>query len=141
MSSPFQIEPAEHDSIQQRITQYLQKEQSIVFAYLHGSFQSNCFRDIDIGIYLKKRLTKAQTVRYELALESQLQTLLSYPVDVRVLNHAPVSFRFHVIQKGIVLFSKNEDQRVEFECRTLSAYHDFATHRKTFMREALGLHL
>ena len=141
MNAPFQIEPAEHTSIQKRITHYLQKDQSIVFAYLHGSFQSNCFRDIDIGIYLKKRLTKAQTVRYELALESQLRAHLPYPVDVRVLNQAPVSFRFQVIRKGTVLFSKNEDQRVEFECRTFARYHDFEIHRKTFMREALGLHI
>lgn len=54
MRRPVQIEQREYNAIQKKITQYLQKEQSIEFDYLHGSFPSNCFRDIDLGIYQKK---------------------------------------------------------------------------------------
>jgi hypothetical protein len=42
-------------------------------------------------------------------------------VDVRLLNDAPVSFRYHAL-KGVVLFVQDEDWLDEFRARTWGEY-------------------
>ncbi len=44
--------------IQNKITRFLRDEDNILFAYLHGSFLTESFRDMDLGIYLKSTLSK-----------------------------------------------------------------------------------
>ena len=78
-------------------------------------------------------------MKYELFLERVLEDELSLSVDVRVLNNAPLSFRFKVIKGGELLFSRDEKLWCDFECLTFVKYHDFDFHRKTYRREALDI--
>jgi predicted nucleotidyltransferase len=118
------------------IKRELEKRDEITFAYIHGSFLFGNFRDIDIAIYLGDNIGK--TVHYELQLEVELGKLIGLPVDVRVLNSAPLSFRFNAI-RGLLLFSRDERARTDFEASTISEYHDFAYFRKRYRREVLGI--
>ena len=81
-------------------TAVLKRRNEIEFAYLHGSFLEGDFRDIDLAIYLNKLKTKKDALEYELALERELENIVNIPVDVRVLNNAPLSFRFNTIKGG-----------------------------------------
>jgi len=126
-------------NIQKEITNCLRDENKIIFAYLHGSFLKDRFRDIDICIYLNVDFSKKKVLEYELVLEDELSRRLSYPCDVRVLNHAPLSFRFSVIKHGVLLFSKNEIKRADFECLSMVEYHDFDFYRNRYLRDALGI--
>ena len=141
MKTPVKISANQKRKIQKMIVTMLQKENHILFAYLHGSFLQNEFRDIDIGIYTEKNLSKKNKLSYELSFEEKLQHHIFYPVDVRILNNAPLSFCFSVIKNGIVLFSNDEDKRIDFETRIFSKYHDFDFYRERYRREALGIHL
>jgi len=141
MKTPVKISANQKRKIQKMIVTMLQKENHILFAYLHGSFLQNEFRDIDIGIYTEKNLSKKNKLSYELSFEEKLQHHIFYPVDVRILNNAPLSFSFSVIKNGIVLFSNDEDKRIDFETRIFSKYHDFDFYRERYRREALGIHL
>ena len=47
--------------------------------------------------------------------------------------------RFGVLKKGILLFSRNERVRCDFENLTFVEHHDFEFHRETYRREALGI--
>jgi len=125
--------------IQSEISKYLKKEKNILFVYLHGSFLQKKFRDIDIGIYLSKVFTKKQVLKYELYLETQMSNKFGYEFDVRVLNHAPLSFKFKVIKNSILLFSKDEKIRVDFESLSFVKYHDFELYRNMYLREAFGI--
>ena len=107
-----------------------------MFAYLHGSFLEDYFRDIDIAIYLN---TEKKNVLYALNLERELEEEVGFPVDVRILNHAPLSFKFGVIEQGVLLFSKDEERLCDFESLTIVEYHDFKFHREIYRREALGI--
>ncbi|WP_456454066.1 nucleotidyltransferase domain-containing protein, partial [Thermococcus sp.] len=98
--------------------------------YLHGSFLSGPFRDIDIAVYTDGE----RDVFYELELEERL----GFPVDVRVLNNAPISFRFKVL-KGELLFSRDEEKRCDFESRTMGDYHDFKYYLNAYRREIPGV--
>jgi predicted nucleotidyltransferase len=120
--------------IMEKITEKL-KEKGVIFAYVHGSFLTRNFRDIDIAIYLKE----GGDVLTEVKIEVELEKILGFPVDVRVLNSAPLTFRFRVIRDGLLLFSRDERIRSDFEALTISEYHDFSYFRKMYRREVLGI--
>ena len=129
------------NKIQKRISDILENRKEITFAYLHGSFLSDVFRDIDIAIYLNdaNKRDKKDILKYEITLERMLEDEIGLPVDVRVLNNAPLFFQFEVISKGKLLFSKNENLRCDFESLIIVKHHDFNFFRKIYRREALGI--
>ncbi len=117
----------------------LESHADMSFAYLHGSFAAGSgFRDIDIAVYLKQ--VPASLLDHELRLEAELMKAVGgCPVDLRVLNGAPLSFRYNVIKGGLLLFARNDDERADFVEHTLSAYFDFAPYRALYLKETLGL--
>ena len=120
------------------LKQELQKHEEIGFAYLHGSFtEKDTFRDIDVAVFLKE--LPESKLDYELQLESQLIQMIGRIVDVRILNDAPLSFRYHVIKNGVPLIIKDDNVRVEFQEITLSRYFDFAFFRTMYLKETLDL--
>jgi len=123
-----------------RLAGLLSNREEILFAYVYGSFLHGPFRDIDIGIFLQADSSgAAEPLRYEVVLEQELEDAMGVPIDVRVLNAAPLPFAFSVLQTGEVLVSRDEKARCDFVCRIYTHYHDFAYYRKRYRREALGL--
>ena len=76
---------------------FFQQYDEIVAVYIFGSFISERqFSDIDIGIITAMDLSKP--LDFELNLENRLEKLVKYPVDVRILNRAPISFSQNVFR-------------------------------------------
>jgi predicted nucleotidyltransferase len=138
MTTIHRMAKTEAAEIQERVRHFLGQREEILFAYLHGSFIGGDFRDIDIAIFLTER-GKREALEYELNLESELKDLTGFSADVRALNHSPLSFRFNVIKNGILLFSRDEVARSDFECLSIVEYHDLDFHRKRYREEALGI--
>lgn len=119
------------------IASRLQEHPEILFAYIHGSFLGNGrFNDIDLALYLKT--LPDSLLEYELNME----VILGYavgrvPVDVRVMNGAPLSFQYNVLKEGIPIVVNEENERAEFQERTVKRYFDFAPFRKMYMNEVL----
>jgi len=126
-------------AVKEAIRAVFKKHEEILFAYLHGSFvKKDAFRDIDVAIYLERM--PASVLEYELQMETDLmEALRKYIIDVRVLNGAPLSFKYNVIKDGIVLLSKDDDKRADFEEKTIVLYLDFLPYRKLYLRETLGV--
>ena len=99
----------------------------VVFAYLHGSFVgTEEFRDVDVAIYLNDHaVISVDTVEYEISLSLKLEEAIGLPLDVKILNHAPLSFRYHA-SAGRLLLTRDESAREDFLRRTWSEYFDFA---------------
>jgi hypothetical protein len=121
------------------IRNILEKHDEISFAYLHGSFiREGGFRDIDVALFLAE--LPESPLQYELACETEIMAAVTrYPVDVRVLNSAPLSFKYQVTKEGVRLFVRNDDERAAFQESTLAQYFDFAPFRALYMKETLGL--
>jgi predicted nucleotidyltransferase len=133
----FKIDMQGKEDIFCQIERYLAKRPDLLFAYVHGSFMlQEKFRDIDVAIYLKSKPT--ELLQVELDLETALYNQIKYPVDVRILNSAPLSFRYNVIKDGRRLAVINDDARCDFEETTVSNYFDFAPYRKMYLQEALN---
>jgi predicted nucleotidyltransferase len=117
----------------------LQREPNTVFAFLHGSFLSEpCFRDIDVGVFLASE-NPAGYLDVELGLSQGIEESLdfAFPVEVKIVNQAPLSFRFNVI-KGQLLFTRDDDILVDFMTTTAKQYLDFAPLRHRYMKEAMA---
>ncbi|AJC71447.1 nucleotidyltransferase [Thermococcus guaymasensis DSM 11113] len=131
----YTLSREEKEKIIELLRGYLLKSEEVVFAYLHGSFtEDRPFRDIDIAVYVKGSVSPF----CEEELEDELSRLIGLPVDVRILNSAPVTFRFRAIG-GLLLFSRDEKARCDFEERTMREYHDYSYYLNIYRREALGI--
>jgi predicted nucleotidyltransferase len=120
------------------IRRALQARPEVTFAYLHGSFLSGGpYRDIDVAVRLDPtRVPGSEWTRYAVDLSVALHLELRVPVDVRVLNGAPVAFRYRA-QKGQPLVVRDQDLLAEFRARTWDEYFDFLPFARQYLREAL----
>jgi predicted nucleotidyltransferase len=101
----YSIIQTEKEKIENKISHLLRKRNEIIFSYIHGSFLEGNFRDVDVAVYLKD---EEKALQYEIKLEREIEDIIGFPADVRVLNHAPLYFKFNVVKNGFLLFSKNE---------------------------------
>lgn len=95
----FTLPPEEKERLVKTIREILAGERRIILAFLYGSFlEEGPFRDIDIGILVEK--DPPPPTFYEIQLESEISKALStdIPIDVRIVNDAPVTFLYHVIK-------------------------------------------
>jgi len=135
------MDKSRRKNVLENIKSVLTKKKEIIMAYLHGSFLDDDFRDVDLALYLDNIGNKKEVLEYELGLERELECLIGLPFDVRIINNAPVTFRFNVIKNGVLLLEKDENIRSEFEFITITEYHDFNYIREMYLREGLGLEI
>ncbi|MCL6611483.1 MAG: nucleotidyltransferase domain-containing protein [Peptococcaceae bacterium] len=135
------LDPEEKTKLLKNLAETLKDNEEIAFAYIHGSFPAeNSFHDIDIAIYLEPVPPgEAQFTRTEISMEVELEEKFGYPFDVRIINRAPLSFRYNVLKNGRLLFSKDEDLSTHFAARTIGDYIDFLPYRRRYLKEVLGL--
>ena len=126
---------SEKEKVIQIISSHLfQQYDEILAVYIFGSFISERhFSDIDIGIINAMDLSKP--LDFELKLENRLEKLIKYPIDVRILNRAPISFIQNVFRAGRVIIDKNPNMRADFEGRILKQYFDFSPFRQKYLQE------
>jgi uncharacterized protein len=129
------------DVIIQRLRDSISSLPSLQVAYLYGSFLSrDDFRDIDIGLFIDNGPDKEHTLEYAANAGSILEEALGFhhECDIRVLNEEPVWFVYEVISTGMVLFTRNEDDRIDIETRVLIEYQDMKSMYDLFDREYLA---
>jgi predicted nucleotidyltransferase len=85
-----------------RLQAVLRDRSEILVGILHGSFHAGGpFRDVDVALYIHPDRIENTTWReYETDLGVQLSADIGLPVDIRVLNDAPVAFRYHACTEG-----------------------------------------
>lgn len=117
----------------------LLQQPEIVFAYLFGSFPEGLpCRDIDIAVFVEPAALSAENAfDLETRLSIDLSRAAGMPVDLRVLNHAPIGFQHSVLQ-GELLLARDELRLGNFIERVSAAYMDFAWLGRAFLRDLLG---
>ncbi len=124
------IGPDEKERLTAAIAARLSTEENIVFAYLHGSFETDkSFRDIDVAIYV----TATATIDYESDMSLKLSAAIGREVEVKIINNSPVAFQMAPLQHGRLLFSRNEDARTDFLESVGRRYREYAHFRNIFM--------
>jgi hypothetical protein len=138
MDSLKDLTKEKRKEIKEVLRQCLKKEERILFAYLHGSFdEGKPFRDIDIAIFvLESQIQKEKALDFEISLSMKLEEMIKMPVDVKIINYAPLAFQYHSTA-GTLLTCKEDDLRVDFLTKMRSLYIDFKPCSGRFLREML----
>jgi predicted nucleotidyltransferase len=103
--------------------------QPVTLAYFYGSARTGSMSpqsDIDIGLVVSESLTPADSLNLILRLKLALEERSGLSnVDIRIINDAPLVFRGRVVTDGVLIYSTNETQRVQFETSTRLQYFDY----------------
>lgn len=110
-----------------KIREIIGKFDNVDIAYIFGSFlESEKFEDIDVGLVLNKELDPYERFKFSMKAARELEWKIEprFEFDVKILNYSPVEFQHEVLKKGRLVFSRDEDKRIEFESKLLSTYLD-----------------
>ncbi|MGB9718900.1 MAG: type VII toxin-antitoxin system MntA family adenylyltransferase antitoxin [Thermoproteota archaeon] len=112
----------EKESLLDELGKKLEKVGSILFAYVYGGFvERGFFRDVDVAVWIED---SGEAFRHEVELSSKLEAELKNPIDVHVLNEAPLPLRHIVFTRGRLLFSRDEEARIRIVDETIRQYAD-----------------
>ena len=103
-----------------------------MLAYLFGSALQGKFgkdHDIDIGLFLSPEryasLDEGRPYGYKAEMIVELMNLLKYNlIDPVILNECTPVLAYQVIHHGVLLFSRSEKTRIEFELSSLRRHAD-----------------
>ena len=129
------MDVGERERVATRLAHELGQEAGVAFAYLHGSFVGGtAFHDVDVAVFAALASAEAFPV---VALTERLSAAVALPVDVRLLNDAPVSFAYHAF-RGRLLCSRDEDLLTGVLEDTARCYLDIAPLLRQATREAFA---
>lgn len=116
----------------------LEQRAEVVFAYLHGSVLEGLpYHDLDVGLYLEPGHPAAGApYDYEMQVAVELTQALHFPVDVRVLNRAPLGFQHSVVQ-GELLLVRDGDRLADYIEDVARRYTEFAQLGHAYLVEVL----
>ncbi len=101
------VSPAQREQIYQRLRDELERVPGVRFTYLYGSLlESDRIHDVDVGLFLNETTAAHNTSLLD-HLSMTLRAAVNVPVDIRVLNDAPLSFLYHAL-RGRLLSCRDE---------------------------------
>jgi hypothetical protein len=118
------------------LIQRLSGRSEIRFAVLYGSAaEGRPFRDLDVGIFVDRAIVSPTAdLDYAFELADELENAVLYSVDVRVINDAPLGFRYNV-SRGIALIVNDREALARFLERTWDEYLDFQPVAMQYLKE------
>jgi predicted nucleotidyltransferase len=118
----------------ENIKRALASEEAVVFAYLFGSFANGKMTplsDVDIAVYPARTITLDDrlSIIYRLNKKTKLDNL-----DITFLDHLDNLYLLDgIIEKGILLLDRDQEQRELFEVMAHHRFLDFQYQRKLYM--------
>lgn len=127
----------------QQLRRGLEAEESIRLAYLFGS--TTCRpdpRDVDVAVWVSgfQEMDSGHKAEAQLRWGAVLERCLHprRPLDLLVLNRAPLPMQYSVVRTGEVLLVRSELERIRYEAWVVSAYLDFAPSLRPFEESLLA---
>ena len=134
----FDIDPKKIKKSLTGIAPNVFRNPPVLFAYLYGSFAVELvhpFSDIDIGVYVGD-FSFEKSLDLELTLSLKIDEKLDCKAksEVRIINYLPLVIKGKIVTEGILIYSANEVERVNFESSVRGAYFDFLPVIKSYQR-------
>lgn len=96
--------------------------------YLHGSLLLGFERedsDVDLAVIIDD-VEEKDFIKQQLAYSDFFESRFKKrDIDLKIINTAPLAFKYSVIKKGKIIFSRNENFRADFEVEVTKKYLDF----------------
>ena len=121
--------------LRETLTQHA-KAEGIAAAYLFGSVARGTAgpdSDVDVGVLFSQDPPRTLD-GFHFDLEADLQEALDLPVQLVVLNHAPVDLIIRVLRDGRLLVDHDRSRRVRFEVRSRNEYWDLEPYLQLYRR-------
>lgn len=124
--------------VRETLAQVLGQEPAVQVAFLFGSFVDQPrFRDIDVGVLVDpQQVPEAAAWDFAWDRATRLELATRLPVDLSVLNYAPVALRYHA-SLGQVLVCKEPEACDAFCERAWDEYLDFEPFLWASLRDLL----
>ena len=109
-------------SLIRQLRKVLEPDTDILFAYLYGSFVTDpdlLGSDIDVGVYLKHGDLNAYVEKEEKLTAFLVSHLHNDRIDLRIINTLPLLLKYNILRDGILIFSRDERERVDFETASM----------------------
>ena len=107
------------------LKEVMEKDKGVLFAYLYGSYAQNSIHfesDIDVAVYLRSSDVKGY-IRKEEELTVELITKIHTDrIDLRILNVLPLVLQYNILKDGILIFVREDRERVDFETRVMNRF-------------------
>ena len=138
ITKKYSLKNSQREKIVNRFSSYLiERYEEIIAVYLYGSFNTaGRFSDIDLAILVDS--PPDDPLFFEINLETELEKVVKYQVDVRIINQAPLSFCQEVIRSGTVLVDRRPNLRADFQGKVLKQYFDFTPFRRRYLYEVVN---
>jgi len=124
------------------IKEVIERDQEVLFAYLYGSFvyADLLIGDIDLAVYLKSAdiktyVRKEEELTYDITIK-----LHAGKIDLRILNVLPLLLQYNILKEGILLFVRDERERVDFETRVMERFFELKPYLDEY-KEMLSLRI
>lgn len=112
---------------QAKIAEIAQKYK-IKLVYLFGSHargEATPMSDIDLAVLFAEDLPEQKYLDFQLNFGGEIEKTLNLcEVDVRALNNYSPRFRFTVYQEGKLIYTQDEDTRIDFQLKAFHEYQD-----------------
>ncbi|HIE26022.1 TPA: nucleotidyltransferase domain-containing protein [Candidatus Poribacteria bacterium] len=122
---------------------YCHKNKWIKFLYLFGSYATGKFNpmsDIDIAVMVDKLNSDEECIKFLLRLNTDFSNILQRDdIDVVILNNAPLTLRYRILETGKLLFCRDKKLRVRFTYETVRDYLDFEPLLKVHKKALLSI--
>lgn len=120
------------DKLKEDLINFFKHREGVFLVYLFGSCLRSKVRknhDIDIAIFVDSKiynsLNENKPYGYEAEIITELIHLLRHNlVDLTILNNATPLLAYEVIHNGMLIFSRSEDLRIQFEIFSLKRHAD-----------------
>jgi uncharacterized protein len=126
-------------AIETKLREFLSRNaerEGIAAAYLFGSVARGTAgprSDVDVGV-LYEEDPPLTLEGLGSRLEGDLESLLGKPVQLVVLNHAPVDLTIRVLRDGKLLVDRDRTKRIDFEVKTRFEFFDLEPYLKMYRR-------
>ena len=134
------LSPGDYEERTRRLAEALAREEAVLFAYVFGSFaEGRAFEDVDVAVFIgPERTGGMDLLSFQLDLAARLEEGAGLPVDVVLLNEAPLGLRAAAL-RGRLLHSRDEARRMSLLERTGLEVMDMAFLARESLRDLLGV--
>ena len=122
-----------------RMARELERVPGLVAAVLYGSAAEGLpFRDLDVALIVDREVyPQERDWDLENALADRLSPLVPVPVDIHVVNDAPLALRYNVTQ-GRPFWVSDPERYADFVEQSWDLYLDFAPVSRRYLEEMVG---
>ena len=133
--------PVDRALLQQLQAFFSRDHVGIVCVYVYGSVARGEARgtsDIDVAVlYTQEPPPTLDGLGLELGYT--LERLLGKPVDLVILNRAPLDLIHRVLRDGVLVYDSNPSFRIRFEVQARNAYFDLLPYLHQYRRVTPGV--